>query len=154
MLLMFIGNWLQQISSVFYLLIGWCPLGILINSQCLWSSHSGAKRRTEKLCIIRWHAVVSGLALTSKVFFLFLQCMHDIHGIHLFIHYLLFLYDWHYFILLGGASQTYSGRNLLGLSSKIAAIPLTVEEVKLLRQMLAIRCQNKLLLFVWYALVC
>ncbi|KAK9979436.1 hypothetical protein ABG768_012867 [Culter alburnus] len=32
--------------------------------------------------------------------------------------------------LKGGAAQTSSGRNLLGLSSKIAAIPLTVEELK------------------------
>ncbi len=61
------------------------------------------------------------------------------------------MYNNWYFIILGYTTQTSLGRDLLGLSSKIATIPLTVEEVNFMWQMLVIRCQDKLLFFVWYA---
>lgn len=60
------------------------------------------------------------------------------------------MYNNWYFIILGYTTQTSLGRDLLGLSSKISAIPLTVEEVNCMWQMLVIRCQDKLLFFVWY----
>ncbi len=54
------------------------------------------------------------------------------------------MYNNWYFIILGYTTQTSLGRDLLGLSSKISAIPLTVEEVTFMWQMLVIRCHKTL----------